>query len=85
MQPNCIHLIRDGRDSLISYANFIKNNERIREPVSRILDDLLYGRIETRVHRMYESGLMDEVARLAETYPSLSDTAAQANEAWEPP
>jgi len=40
--------------------------------------ELLYEKIKQRVILMYASGLLDEVKRLRETYPTLSRTAAQA-------
>ena len=39
---------------------------------------MLAARIETRVHRMVAAGLVDEVARLLDTFPDLSRTARQA-------
>ncbi|MFN8022934.1 MAG: tRNA (adenosine(37)-N6)-dimethylallyltransferase MiaA [Acidimicrobiales bacterium] len=39
---------------------------------------VLARRIETRVHRMVEAGLVGEVASLVERYPGLSRTARQA-------
>jgi tRNA dimethylallyltransferase len=39
---------------------------------------LLHSRIETRIREMYRGGLLEEVARLTDTYPTWSDTARQA-------
>jgi tRNA dimethylallyltransferase len=39
---------------------------------------LLTARIETRVHRMVDAGLVDEVTHLVSTFPDLSRTARQA-------
>ena len=38
----------------------------------------IYRRIDTRVERMFEEGLVDEVRQLLETYPGLGRTASQA-------
>ncbi len=46
--------------------------------VLRLPREQLHARIERRVARMFETGLVDEVRRLRETYPSWSPTASQA-------
>ena len=40
--------------------------------------DILHRRIALRVDRMYDSGLLNETARLLEAFPTWSDTAQQA-------
>ena len=40
--------------------------------------EVLYSRVEQRVYRMYEQGLLDEAEQLKMRYPQLSDTALQA-------
>lgn len=44
----------------------------------RLESKVLQGRIEARVRRMYENGLLDEVRCLREKYPAWSETALQA-------
>ncbi len=44
----------------------------------RLPPEALHQRIERRVERMYEQGLLDEVRALKERFPQLSPTALQA-------
>ncbi len=51
----------------------------------RLASDTLKARIEQRVDRMLENGLLDEARRLREMHPALSATATKAigyEEAW---